>query len=133
MSLIRMATIEASMCACRSSKAGMLSSESTESVPLCNSCGGLLRPDVVWFGESLPLEAFEAAVSATRDSDVFFSIGTSGLVQPAAALAFAAKNKNALVVEVNAEPTPLTEKADFALIGKSGEILPALVQAVWGT
>jgi len=107
--------------------------ESTESVPLCNSCGGLLRPDVVWFGESLPLEAFEAAVSATRDSDVFFSIGTSGLVQPAAALAFAAKNKNALVVEVNAEPTPLTEKADFALIGKSGEILPALVQAVWGT
>jgi NAD-dependent deacetylase len=106
--------------------------ESTESVPQCPSCGGLLRPDVVWFGESLPREALEAAVAVARNSDVFFSIGTSGLVQPAAALAFAAKNRNALVVEVNAELTPLTEKADFSLLGKSGEILPVLVRAVWG-
>ena len=106
--------------------------ESAESVPQCQSCGGLLRPDVVWFGESLPREALEAAVTAARSCEVFFSIGTSGLVQPAAALAFAAKNKNALVVEVNAEPTPLTEKTDFSLLGKAGEILPALVRAVWG-
>ena len=106
--------------------------ESAENVPQCLLCGGLLRPDVIWFGESLPREALEAAVLATRSSDVFFSIGTSGLVQPAAALAFAAKNNKSLVVEVNAEPTPLTEKADFALIGKSGEILPILVKAVWG-
>lgn len=106
--------------------------ESPDSVPHCLSCGGLLRPDVVWFGESLPRDALEVAVQATRSSDVFFSVGTSGLVQPAAALAFAAKNNNALVVEVNAELTPLTEKADFSLMGKSGEILPALVKAVWG-
>jgi NAD-dependent deacetylase len=106
--------------------------ESPDDVPHCQVCGGLLRPDVVWFGESLPREALEAAVDATRKSDIFFSVGTSGLVQPAAALAFAAKNNNVLVVEVNAEPTPLTEKADFSLMGKSGEILPALVQAVWG-
>jgi NAD-dependent deacetylase len=106
--------------------------ESAESVPVCASCGGLLRPDVVWFGESLPRAALEAAVEAARNCDIFFSIGTSGLVQPAAALAFAAKNRNALVVEVNAEPTPLTEKTDFSLLGKAGEILPALVGAVWG-
>jgi len=101
-------------------------------VPHCESCGSLLRPDVVWFGESLPRAELEAAVQAARACQVFFSIGTSGLVQPAASLAYAAHNRGAVVVEINAEPTPLTHKVDFALHGKSGEIMPALVQAVWG-
>ena len=92
----------------------------------------MLRPDVVWFGESLPRSALEAAVEAARTSQVFLSIGTSGLVQPAAALPFAARNKGAVVAEINLEPTPLTEKADFFLQGKSGEVLPALMRAVWG-
>lgn len=105
--------------------------DDTESVPCCESCGGLLRPDVVWFGEDLPRAELENAVKAARSCDVFFSIGTSGVVQPAASLGFAARNKGAVVVEVNAEPTPLTSKADFALHGKSGEILPELVKAVW--
>jgi len=100
-------------------------------VPRCEACGGLLRPDVVWFGESLPRAELEAAVGAARACHVFFSIGTSGVVQPAASLAFAARNKGAVVVEINAEPTPLTTKVDFALHGKSGEILPALMQATW--
>ncbi len=102
-----------------------------ESVPRCASCGGLLRPDVVWFGETLPRDALQQAVEAARGCQVFFSIGTSGVVQPAASLAFAALNRGAVVVEVNAEPTPLTEKADYALRGKAGEILPSLVEAVW--
>jgi len=102
-------------------------------VPRCESCGSLLRPDLVWFGESLPRMELEAAVEASRACHVFFSIGTSGLVQPAASLAYAAHNRGAVVVEVNADPTPLTPKVDFALHGKSGEILPALVQAVWGS
>jgi NAD-dependent deacetylase len=106
--------------------------DDTESVPRCGSCGGLLRPDVVWFGESLPRAELESAVLAARASQVFFSIGTSGLVQPAASLAHAARNNGAVVVEVNAEPTPLTPKVDFAFHGKSGEILPELVKAVWG-
>jgi len=105
--------------------------ESSPEVPQCPRCGGLLRPDVVWFGESLPLAELEVAFKAARTCDVFFSIGTSGLVQPAASLAYAAQNKGALVVEINAEPTPLTEKVDFFLQGKSGEVLPALVQSVW--
>jgi NAD-dependent deacetylase len=100
-------------------------------VPRCKGCDGLLRPDVVWFGETLPRTELETAVEAARTCHVFFSIGTSGVVQPAASLAFAAHNKGAVVVEVNAEPTSLTEKVDFALHGKSGEILPALVRAVW--
>ncbi|MBN1450276.1 MAG: NAD-dependent deacylase [Anaerolineales bacterium] len=105
--------------------------DAEEDVPHCAACGGLLRPDVVWFGEALPRAELEAAVEAARTCHVFFSIGTSGIVQPAASLAFAAHNKGAVVVEVNAEPTPLTPKVDFALHGKSGEILPALVQAIW--
>ncbi len=106
--------------------------DDTEAVPACASCGGMLRPDVVWFGETLPRAELETAVEAARSCQVFFSIGTSGVVQPAASLAHAARNKGAVVVEINAEPTPLTPKVDFAFHGRSGEILPELVKAVWG-
>ncbi len=105
--------------------------DDTEAVPVCEVCSGLLRPDVVWFGESLPRDQLEAAVEAARSCHVFFSIGTSGVVQPAASLAFAAQDRGAVVVEINAEPTPLTPRADCAFHGKSGEILPRLVEAVW--
>ncbi|MBV6395514.1 MAG: NAD-dependent protein deacylase [Anaerolineales bacterium] len=105
--------------------------DDSDQVPACENCGEMLRPDVVWFGEPLPRSELEAAVKASCVCDVFFSVGTSGIVQPAAALPFAAKNKGAAVVEVNLEPTPLTEKADFFLQGKSGEVLPELVNAVW--
>lgn len=100
-------------------------------VPQCLRCGGLLRPDVVWFGESLPPHALAAAIQASQTCQVFFSIGTSGLVQPAASLAYAARERGAVVVEINLEPTPLTGQVDFFLQGKSGEILPALVNATW--
>lgn len=105
--------------------------DDSEEVPACQICGGLLRPDVVWFGEALPRAELESAVQASRACQVFFSIGTSGLVQPAASLAYAARNNGSLLVEVNAEPTPLTPKVDFAFHGKSGEVLPELVRAVW--
>lgn len=101
-------------------------------VPRCAVCGGMLRPHVVWFGEALPRSELEAAVEAARASEIFFSIGTSGVVQPAASLAYAARNRGAVVVEINAERTPLTSKADYFLQGKSGEILPELVKAVFG-
>ncbi|HUI89834.1 MAG TPA: NAD-dependent deacylase [Anaerolineales bacterium] len=100
-------------------------------VPRCALCGGLLRPHVVWFGESLPRAELELAIEASRHCELFFSIGTSGVVQPAATLAYAAHNRGAAVVEINTERTPLTPKADYFFQGKSGEILPELVQAVW--
>lgn len=106
--------------------------DDAESVPTCDACGGSLRPDVVWFGESLPRVELEAAVHAARSCQVFFSVGTSGLVQPAASLAHAARNNGSVIVEVNAEPTPLTPKVDFFFQGKSGEILPELIGEVWG-
>jgi NAD-dependent deacetylase len=62
--------------------------EADGEVPRCEICGSLLRPDVVWFGEALPRAELESAVEAARACHVFFSIGTSGIVQPAASLAF---------------------------------------------
>jgi NAD-dependent deacetylase len=100
-------------------------------VPRCRKCQGLLRPNVIWFGEHLPRHELEAAVEAARGCEVFFSIGTSGEVQPAASLAYGARNHGAMVVEINTGPTPLSAKANVVLKGKSGEILPALVQVVW--
>ncbi len=101
-------------------------------IPVCPKCGANLRPDVVWFGEMLPAVELEAAMEAARTCQVFFSIGTSGLVQPAASLAKVAAQSGAIVVEVNPEETPLTASVDHFLQGKSGEILPELVKVVWG-
>jgi NAD-dependent deacetylase len=105
--------------------------ELEDEVPRCKLCGGLLRPDVVWFGEPLPRHDLEASVEAARSCHLFLSIGTSGVVQPAASLAHAAHNRGAVLVEVNPNATPLTPKVDFFLQGKSGEVLPALLQAAW--
>lgn len=100
--------------------------------PRCPRCGGMLRPDVVWFGEALPPAALEAAWEASQACQVFFSIGTSGLVEPAASLPHNALQAGAMVVEVNPDRTPLTSFATYVLKGFSGEILPAMVNAVWG-
>ncbi|MBM3123568.1 MAG: NAD-dependent deacylase [Chloroflexi bacterium] len=107
--------------------------EQSQEVPRCVDCGGLLRPDVVWFGEPLPRSQLEQAVQAARSCGVFFSIGTSGVVHPAAALPYSAHNQGAVIVEINAECTQLTGKADYFLQGKSGEILPELVKKLADT
>ncbi|QIN80770.1 NAD-dependent protein deacylase [Rubrobacter marinus] len=105
--------------------------EGDESVPpLCPGCGGFLRPDVVWFGEALPEDAFAAASGAARGCDVFLSAGTSSLVYPAASLPYEAARSGALLVEINPDDTPLTQHADHALRGRAGEVLPALVAAL---
>lgn len=92
-------------------------------------CGGNRRPAVVWFGESLPEDAFEKAHRNATDCDLFFSVGTSAVVYPAADLAHAARRSGAKTVEINAQPTPLTQVVDWFIRGKSGEILPLLAQA----
>jgi NAD-dependent deacetylase len=94
--------------------------------PLC-FCEGLLRPDVVWFGEPLPLDLTRRAYRAIEDCDLMLVVGTSGLVQPAASMALMALERGVPVVEINADPTPLTERATHVLQGKAGEILPRLV------
>jgi NAD-dependent deacetylase len=97
----------------------------------CRSCGGNLRPDVVWFGEMLPPDALGTATNAAELCDVFFSIGTSSVVYPAADLWRRAKDHGAIIIEINKDPTPLTPLADHSFLGKAGEILPALVQEIW--
>lgn len=103
------------------------------SPPPCPCGKSSYRPDVVWFGENLPLEALDAAKIAAAACDVFFCIGTSTVVYPAAELPFAARGHGALVVEINRDVTPLTRKADHVLRGASGVILPALVDALRAT
>ena len=102
-------------------------SESGEIPPRCTICGSMLRPDVVWFGEPLPEEAIENAGAAASHCDVFLSIGTSTVVEPAAALPFVARKAGAVIIEINPESTPLTAAAQISLRGAASEILPQLV------
>lgn len=98
--------------------------------PRCVKCGGLLRPDVVWFGEPLPQEAWREATELAATSDVMLVVGTSGVVYPAAHIPHIAKRAGALVVEVNIEPSSITPIADFFIRGKAGEVLPRILEEV---
>jgi NAD-dependent deacetylase len=100
----------------------------TEVPPRCPRCGGYLRPDVVWFGETLPPQALGAAFEAAARCDVFFSIGTSALVHPAASLPYQAIQHEAVVVEINPAQTPLTDRATYVLQGPAGQVLPELLK-----
>lgn len=93
--------------------------------PRCPRCAGLLRPDVVWFGEMLPESDLRAALEATQNCNVFLCVGTSTVVEPAASLPFMALRHGATVIEINPQDTPLTAHTGY----KAGEILPALVAA----
>lgn len=100
--------------------------------PRCR-CGGMLRPAVVWFGEALPAEPFMRAERALRSAALVLVAGTSGLVHPAAALPFVARQAGAHVVEINPERTPLSAVADEILTGPSGEVLPVLAGIAGGS
>jgi NAD-dependent deacetylase len=97
-------------------------------VPRCPHCDGLVRPDVVWFGENLPEGVFEAAVSAASRCELFLTVGTSAVVYPAAGLPLTALDHGAYVIEINTEPTGISDSIDESLFGKAGEILPQLVK-----
>jgi NAD-dependent deacetylase len=96
----------------------------------CPNCGAYLRPDVVWFGETLPRDALERAFREAMQCDAFFSIGTSAMVEPAASLPRLAKQAGAFIVEINPAPTPISEIADAIVRGKSGAVLPELARAL---
>ena len=98
------------------------------SPPRCAACGGPVRPGVVWFGEMLPTGLLDTAIRLAHSSDACLVAGTSGVVRPAADLPFAARRAGKPVIEVNPEPTPITEVATVFLRGPSGVILPRLLQ-----
>ncbi|MFP5261683.1 MAG: NAD-dependent deacylase [Blastocatellia bacterium] len=99
-----------------------------ENPPRCFVCGGPARPDVVLFGELLPEDVFERAQGAATRADLFFVIGTSAVVYPAAGLPITAKQSGARVIEVNPERTDITFFADVTVLGKSGVILPQFIK-----
>jgi NAD-dependent deacetylase len=100
-------------------------------LPQCPDCGALLRPDVVWFGEALPHLELQAALQASQECDLFLSIGTSGVVEPAASLPYEAIRGKGDVVEINPQPTPLTVHARYYYAAPAGSALPALLRAAW--
>jgi len=104
--------------------------EISRTVLKCKKCGGLVRPDIVWFGEMLPPEEFSGGEKAAEQSDICFVVGTSAVVYPAAYIPTTAREAGSYIVEVNIEPTELTRFADYSLFGKAGEILPELLSAV---
>ena len=99
--------------------------------PRCTQCGALVRPGVVWFGEELPKAALAAAVEAASACDVLLTVGTSGVVYPAAELPRIAAHAGASVIQVNPEPTRLDQFCAVNLRGSAAEVLPALVAATW--
>jgi NAD-dependent deacetylase len=93
--------------------------------PRC-SCGAMLRPDIVWFGEMLDSAVLDQAVEAVRSADILLVVGTSSVVHPIAALPEIAREAGTCVVEVNSEATALTPFAHYSLRGPSGTVLPRL-------
>ncbi|MEK6801901.1 MAG: NAD-dependent deacylase [Nitrospirota bacterium] len=98
-------------------------------LPLCSNCSGLLRPHIVWFGESLVEQDLEASEAALHSSDLCLIIGTSDLVYPAAGFGSIAKQAGAFVVEINLDATAQSGMVDAALQGRAKDIVPLLFQA----
>ncbi len=94
--------------------------------PHCRTCGGLLRPHIVWFGEALDEQILSKSFQAVESCELMMIVGTSGLVYPAAMLMPAAKAKGAFIIEINLDSTPYSPDVDLSLQGRAKEILPLL-------
>jgi len=104
--------------------------ETAEDLPRCPVCSGLLRPDVVWFGEALDAKILQEAFRAAREAPVCLVVGTSALVHPAASVPLATLEAGGSLIEVNPDETPLTSVARISLRGPSGQVLPGLLEGL---
>lgn len=100
----------------------------SKKIPECDKCGGIIRPDVVWFGEPIPYDALIKARAYAEISEVCFVIGTSGVVQPAASIPLISREKGAFVIEINKEKTVLSEYLDCSIFGDASVILPEIYE-----
>jgi NAD-dependent deacetylase len=98
--------------------------------PICPSCRGAIRPDVVWFGENLNISMIEDAFTRARKATLFLSIGSSTVVHPAATLPLVAMESGAFLIEINPESTPISNNADLALRSPAAQVLPRLVEKI---
>ena len=105
---------------------------SMDSLPVkCDVCGGLVKPDFIFFGEGIPHRAYEKSLEAARRADVFLVIGTTGEIMPASQIPFLAKENGAKIIEVNTEPSKFTQSiTDIFLRGKATEVMQKLVDAL---
>jgi NAD-dependent deacetylase len=100
---------------------------SVETLPHCPECGGLLRPDVVWFGEMLPALETQRAFEAAGEAEACLVIGTTGAVYPAAGVVHTAKDAGASVIVVDPGQTEYEEAADIRLVGPAGDLVPRIL------
>ncbi len=114
-------------CGIRSDHREPIDASSLATLPRCSSCAGLLRPDVVWFGESLDPIILERAFRWAEEADVCLVVGTSAVVQPAASLATVTRDTGGAIIEVNPERTPLTSVATVSIRDTATSMVPAIV------
>ena len=99
-----------------------------KNIPPHCECGGILRPDVVFFGEAIPQKAMVKAYANAKSCDLMLVIGTSAIVSPASEIPLVAKESGAKIIEINPEPTPLTDQAaDLTIYEKAGTAIPLIV------
>jgi len=97
----------------------------------CARCSSLLKPDVVFFGEPIPWDAQVTSLKESKSCTVVLVIGTSAVVYPAASIPYTAKERGAIIIEINKESTPLTDQiSNYLILGSAGEIIPAIVEEV---
>lgn len=104
-----------------------MSSEQALEPPVCTACGDNVRPGVVWFGETLPEVELAAAFAAAENCDCLLSVGTSGVVQPAALIPATASRAGATVIHINPEAIPVRHANEHSLQGSAGQVLPLLL------
>ncbi len=122
--------IEKNFCSDCGKRFDFITFKDTNNVPICDECGGFIRPDIVWFGEELPHKVFQHANIKASSCDICFVVGTSALVYPAASIPETAKRAGSFIVEININPTDLSRIADITLLGKSGEVFPRLLTEI---
>lgn len=98
--------------------------------PRCQRCNGKMRPAVVWYGEDLPVQSWKTAVHLVRDCDLLVSVGTSGIVMPAAGLPDLALASGASVIHVNKVDVAMGEPREFMLMGAATEVLSILLERI---
>ena len=111
-------------------RTSMLMDVPLKSIPPTCECGNILRPDVVWFGESIPSEWLQKSYDVIDMCDTLIVAGTSGVVYPVASFPQSVKERGGCVIEINIEPTSISSIADISLFGKSGDLLPMLVKGI---
>ena len=118
--------VRCSVCTYKEERPG----EQLAELPRCPQCGELARPDIVWFEEMLPQDVWSKAQLAAEECDCFLVVGTTAVVYPAAGLVTLARSRGARVIEVNLEASAVSGIVDVSLRGKSGHLLPCLVEAL---